>query len=91
MPIYSYECPNGHESEDLRRVANREDPHSCPQCGEPAKAVITAVAFDNLGMGCDSGFPTFYDKWAKLQTSKNSGKSWDSNNRRYGGDWEKQK
>jgi hypothetical protein len=58
-------------------------------CGQNANIAVTPVAFDNLGMGLSKDFPTAWDKWDKLQRSKNTGKQWDSNNRRYGGDWEK--
>lgn len=91
MPLYTYGCSANHEFEELRRVSERHDPLVCPQCGEPSKLLVQPVAFDNLGMGVDSGFPTAYANWEKLQRSKNSGKQWDSNNRRYGGDWDKQK
>lgn len=89
MPIYSYECSCGAVTEELRGVSRRNDAMECPECGGEAKLAITPVAFDNLRMGVDSGFPTAYDRWAKLQRSKNTGKQWDSNNRRYGGEWEK--
>lgn len=91
MPVYTYECTCGSYTEVLRPVAERHQPAECEACGKEAKLVITPVAFDNLGMGVDSGFPTAYDRWAKLQRSKNTGKQWDSNNRRYGGDWDKKK
>lgn len=89
MPIYDYECKNGHVVEELRSVNARHDDLVCPQCEEAMTLVVGAPHFGVLAMGCDSGFPTFYDKWAKLQRAKNTGKQWDSNNNRYGGDWEK--
>lgn len=72
MPIYQYGCANGHVSDALRKVDERKDPFPCPQCGEPTTHEVTVVAFDNLRMGVDSGFPTAYDRWAKMQTQKNS-------------------
>ena len=91
MPIYVYDCSAGHTAEELRPVSKRHDPLACPTGGAPMTLAIQPVAFDNLGMGIDSGFPTAYDRWGKLQKSKNSGKMWDSNNNRYGGSWERQK
>ncbi len=91
MPIYSYACPCGAVTEELRSLAHRRDPLACSVCGGNAELAITPVHMDVLSMGCDSGFPTAYDRWAKLQRSKNTGKQWDSNNRRYGGDWEKKR
>lgn len=91
MPTYTYECSAGHVSEEFRKVSERRDPLPCPQCGEQTELQLQPVSFDNLGMGVDSGFPTAYARWETLQRSKNTGKQWDANNRRYGGDWEKQK
>jgi putative FmdB family regulatory protein len=89
MPIYTYECPCGAITEDLRSVSKRHEPCACVVCGQNATIAVTPVAFDNLGMGLSKDFPTAWDKWDKLQRSKNTGKQWDSNNRRYGGEWEK--
>jgi putative FmdB family regulatory protein len=89
MPLYQYECSCGAIAEELRSVEARHDPVTCADCGKPAKLAVCPVAFDNLGMGVDRDFPTAWDKWEKLQRSKNTGKQWDSNNRRYGGEWEK--
>ena len=92
MPVYTYRCPKcGMSAEELRKIDARHDPFTCPNCEGDTLLEITPVAFDNLGMGLDAGFPTAFDRWGKLQSSKNSGKSWDSNNNRYGGDWEKNK
>lgn len=52
--------------------------------------MLKAAALPIGKMGCDSGFPTAYGKWEKMQRSKNqSGGQWDSNNERYGGYHEK--
>ena len=34
MAIYEYACPNGHETEELRSVADRNDVRSCEDCNE---------------------------------------------------------
>lgn len=91
MPFYVYECSLGHSTEELRKVGERHNPTECGICGKPAALAVQPVALDYAGMGLDPGFPTAYERWGKTQTKKNSGKEWDSNNRRYGGDWEKQK
>jgi putative FmdB family regulatory protein len=83
MPLYSYRCENSHEFTELRGMSARKDPAPCPECGENGTLFVTPVAFDALHMGCDPGMPTFYDKWAKMQREKNSGKTSDSNNDRY--------
>lgn len=33
MPIYSYECSEGHRFEAQRRIAERRDGVTCPECG----------------------------------------------------------
>lgn len=92
VPIYTYRCSKcGYADEELRRVSMRHDPFECSQCGGSSELEVTPVAFDNLGMGLDAGFPTAFDRWGKTQQNKQTGKSWDSNNNRYGGGWEKSK
>lgn len=81
MPIYDYTCDAGHLTEVLRRVEDRHDPVACGECGSVAELKIGAPHFGVLKMGVDPGFPSFYDKWARIQRSKNSGKSKDANNK----------
>lgn len=42
MPLYEYRCVAGHLSTDLRRVADRNDPLPCPQCGLYRELLISA-------------------------------------------------
>lgn len=90
MPLYDYRCPKcSHVFDALKKV---DDRHSapCPECGATAEHKILKAAALDYRMGTDPGFPTAYDKWAKIQRSKNKeGGIWDSNNNRYGGDHEK--
>lgn len=81
MPIYDYQCSNGHSVEELRKVDDRNNELKCQECGEPMILQIQAPHFGVLNMGCDSGFPTFYEKWGKMQEQKNRGKTKDANNR----------
>jgi putative FmdB family regulatory protein len=90
MPIYKYECPKGHSHEELKRVDDRAE-DKCPECGVTAKLVITPVHLDYLNCGVDMGFPTAAAKWDKMQHNKQTGKQWDTNNLRYGGEFEKQR
>jgi len=90
MPIYSYKCPSGHEHEDLKKVGERAT-NECPTCGVTAELVITPVHLDYLNCGWDMGLPTAAAKWTKMQWKKNTGKQWDSNNRRYGGEHERKR
>lgn len=34
MPIYEYECPNGHQTERVRREADRNEEFDCEDCNE---------------------------------------------------------
>ena len=45
MPLYEYECANGHLTEENRRFKDREEPCYCRICGLPAKPVISKVNF----------------------------------------------
>lgn len=90
MPIYKYECPKGHEFEELKKVEERAS-EPCPECGSTATLTIEPVHLDYFHCGVDPGFPTAASKWAKMQERKGSGKQWDSNNRRYGGEYERKR
>lgn len=84
MPVYVYRCPEGHVHEELKPIAKRAK-DKCPECGRMADQFITPVHLD-WNSGLDPDFPTFADKWAKIQTKKNLGKMRDHNNDRYGTD-----
>lgn len=58
MPIYTYECPNGHRVETQRRIADRRDPLECDDCGENATITITPVNFENVMGAAD--FPGYH-------------------------------
>ncbi len=90
MPVYTYRCENGHVHEDLKSVSERHE-NACPECGVTAKLEITPVHLDYLHAGVDTGFPTLAAKWDKLQRNKGKGKTWDSNNTRYGGEYERKR
>ncbi len=32
MPIFTYQCDNGHEVDDLRPRSERNEPMPCPEC-----------------------------------------------------------
>ncbi len=45
MPIYEYECTKcGHVFEELRRMSAREEPATCPECGERAEVRLSTFA-----------------------------------------------
>lgn len=44
MPMYAYQCANGHDTEALRPFKERIKPGpTCPECGEPTAYVIAAT------------------------------------------------
>lgn len=44
MAVYDFACPNGHGDYEVRcAIAERTNPHPCPECGTPGKKVILAV------------------------------------------------
>lgn len=53
MPVYDYECARCGTFEAVRRIAERDDPASCPDCGEIAGRV-TIGAPTVGGSGKDS-------------------------------------
>ena len=91
MPTYEYECPKGHEFEEFRAVKDRNAKSECPLCGATGKLTIVPVHLDFMHCGVDTGFPTAAAKWDKMQRNKGSGKVWDSNNSRYGGEYERKR
>jgi putative FmdB family regulatory protein len=44
IPIYTYECDNGHEFDEIRPMAERESPAQCPECAELGGPKITTPA-----------------------------------------------
>ena len=89
MPLYEYHCSCGEVYDALSSVANRES-NPCPKCQATGKPTIAPAHFD-YRMGVDTDFPTMAAKWTKLQRAKAAGKVWDSNNNRYGGEYERAK
>jgi putative FmdB family regulatory protein len=65
MPIYEYRCERcGAVFSELRRIAERDEPAQCPNCGGPAKVILSpfatgsgsASAGGSGSSGCSSGF-----------------------------------
>ena len=40
MPIYSYKCPNSHQTEAIRKFGDHIT--KCPECGAPVRQVYHA-------------------------------------------------
>lgn len=73
MPFYVYKCKNGHETDSLRKVEDRHNPTQCDTCAQPATLEVQTSVFDPR-MGLDQGFPSAYDKWAKVRRNAAKGK-----------------
>ena len=59
--MWGFECAKHGEFEEL---CERCDELPCPQCGEPAKRVISGTRLDPK-MGLSDDFPTMASKWEK--------------------------
>ena len=42
MPLYEYECPEGHIREELRRYEDRERPAYCQTCLKRMERILSA-------------------------------------------------
>lgn len=49
MPVYRYECEDGHLVEERRPVAKRNDPSSCPRCLAPLHKVFMPTHVAPIG------------------------------------------
>lgn len=45
MPLYVYQCAQGHTTEAYRKIAEMDDPLAC-ECGLETKKIITPVMFN---------------------------------------------
>ena len=45
MPTYDYRCPDCGTFEAMRRIADRDAPAVCPQCGLQAERVLIAAPY----------------------------------------------
>ena len=44
MPLYEYECSNGHASEAVRAIRDRAN-MTCPPCGQPVHLQVSLSSF----------------------------------------------
>lgn len=40
MPIYQYQCEQGHVTERIRRIDHRNEPVACESCQQPSALII---------------------------------------------------
>jgi putative FmdB family regulatory protein len=43
MPLYEYQCTNGHKHDYLCHIANRDAPRVCPVCRAECRRVASPV------------------------------------------------
>lgn len=60
--LFEFECGSGHRSEHFVYPDVQETP--CPECGNTAKRIISAVRSKLEGI--TGAFPGAADKWAKM-------------------------
>ncbi len=67
MPMYDYRCDNGHVTEQIVPLAERDKAADCP-CGKAAKRVLlTPPRIDWLAMGAQrDASPEFIDRFDRL-------------------------
>ena len=68
LRMFDFECPNGHEFEDLVDISpDGLITASCPTCHQSGKKLMSATRLDTrLGVNADA-FPTLGDKWARIR------------------------
>lgn len=65
MPLYDYECKDGHKFDAFNSVEKR-DKMKCPECGKTAAKQVNTARLDYYNMGVQSGLPTAIQKWEKM-------------------------
>jgi len=70
MPIYNYQCPEGHITEAMVSVSKRKESITCKACNSEAHFIVSAPSIQLDGT--DPGFPDAYDKWAKVHENASS-------------------
>lgn len=45
MPLYEYECPDGHKFERARPMSEASDDALCGECGAVAKRLMSVASF----------------------------------------------
>ncbi|WP_150660799.1 FmdB family zinc ribbon protein [Pandoraea sputorum] len=58
MPIYDFECGRCGTFAVMRRIADRDDPCHCPECGGEGSRVISAPALALMGNASRSAHAT---------------------------------
>ena len=43
MGIYEYQCPNGHVTEKMQSMSDRQRPVTCDHCAEMAQFIVSAT------------------------------------------------
>jgi putative FmdB family regulatory protein len=43
MPTYVYKCSEGHEVEQVRKIADRDSVEPCPKCSAESSSVIAPL------------------------------------------------
>ena len=73
MPVYEFECPNGHLTEKITRMGTNSV--RCSHCDKRAKKIMSTCTFELKGGGwyADGYSSTRSGKGSKTSSSGNSG------------------
>lgn len=67
MPLYDYRCNTcGTAHEALVKLDHREQPQTCPKCGDHAYRVLLTPPRFSIDMLYTSNSPEFADKYERL-------------------------
>ncbi len=59
MPLYEFTCPAcGEQFEEMKRIAQRDEPEPCPSCGANATREVSGAAIHGAGGGGLGGLPS---------------------------------
>ena len=51
MPLYEYQCANGHTHIETRSIHDDREPTNCDQCGKPLTQKLGAIGVTFKGSG----------------------------------------
>lgn len=67
MPIFEYECSQGHVTEDISSVKHKTK--KCEECGRRAKRIMSSMLFQFVG-GVDGYIPQLGERGAPLKCAR---------------------
>jgi putative FmdB family regulatory protein len=59
--LYAFTCPKGHVFDRILTIARRDEPITCPECGEKAERQACSISKVTV----DLGMPPWAPDWIK--------------------------